>query len=160
MMISLLDVALCVVVLYFALSAARHGFLKELFGKLSFIIGFLGAVFLCGILTPYFDNIVRSHLLSACLSFMLIFAVIFLFVKIVQMLLSGIFRGEIMRSLDKALGFIFGGIEGIVAVSLALILVKAQPWADTSRLGEICYFWEVLEPTLTPFVDFVSARLK
>ena len=83
---------LTVVILYFAITAAYNGFINEIFGKLAFFLGFVGAVFLCGMLTPYFDHIVRSRILSACLSFMIIFAVIFLFVKIIQMLVSGIFR--------------------------------------------------------------------
>jgi len=160
MMISLLDIVLTLVVLYFAVSASRNGFIAEVFGKLAFIFGFVGAVYLCGLLTPYFDQIVRSHILSACLSFMIIFAVIFLFIKIIQMLLSGIFRGKIARSLDRSLGFVFGLMEGVAFVCLFLIVVKAQPWADTSNFKDVCFYWEILEPTLTPSVDFVSAHLK
>jgi len=159
MMISLLDIILTVIILYFAISAARHGFLKELFGKLAFIIGFLGGVYLCGILTPYIDQIVRSHILSAILSFMLIFAAIFLFIKIIQIILSGIFKGEIAKSLDRALGFFLGAFEGIILVCLFLILVKAQPWINTDNFSNICSYWYLLEPILSPSVDFVSSHL-
>lgn len=160
MMISLLDIMLTVVILYFAITAAYNGFINEIFGKLAFFLGFVGAVFLCGMLSPYFDHIVRSRILSACLSFMIIFAVIFLFVKIIQMLVSGIFRGKIAHSLDQALGFVFGLMEGVGIVCLFLIIAVAQPWGNTAHFREICFYWELLGPSLAPSVDFVAAHLR
>lgn len=158
MMISILDVFFTVVILYFVISSGRHGFLKEVFGKLAFLLGFIGAVFLCGRLVPYLDQIVRSHILSVCLSFMLIFIVIFLFVKIFQMILSGFIKGEIMKSLDHALGILLGLVEGVLIVCLCLILIKAQPWIDTSNFNNVCLYWDLFEPNLTPFVDYVGSR--
>lgn len=160
MMISLFDIFLSIIILYFAVSSYKHGLIRELFGKLSFILGLLGGVFLCGLLTPYLDQVVRSHILSVILSFLLIFTVIFLFLKIIQILLSGIFKGEILKSLDKALGFFFGVLEGVILVCLLLISIKAQPWISTVNFKEYCFYWEILEETLMPAVDFVASHIR
>ncbi|MBQ5537667.1 MAG: CvpA family protein [Treponema sp.] len=159
MMISLLDVILAVVVFYFAVSAARNGLLKEVFGKLAVILGVVFGVYFCGLLSPYIRKTVDFPILDYILAFMLIFAGVFLLVKIVQIILGGFLKGEILGSLNHALGFFFGFFEGMIIVCSVLIILNAQPWVDVSRLVDNSGLWQFLRPALSPSVEFVSSRI-
>lgn len=159
MMISLVDIIFILIILYFAISSAQNGLIKEVFGKLAVIFGVLAGVYFCGILTPYLARIVNFPVLDTILAFMLIFTAVFLFIKIVQIILSGLFKCEVLKSLDKALGFFLGVIEGTLIVSAVLILIVAQPWFNSSKLIENCAVWKFLEPILSPSVAFVSSKL-
>ena len=75
------------------------------------------------------------------------FIVVFLFVKILQTIIAGLFKGEILKSLDKILGFAIGMAEGLIIVSAIVIVLKAQPWFSTDFIDST-FFWTYFSPIL------------
>ena len=73
-------------------------------------------------------DFVKNQIASDVLSFLVIFIAVFLFIKIIQTILSKVFDGEIMKGLDRSLGFFFGLVEGIVIVYVFIFLALKQPW--------------------------------
>lgn len=146
MSFTLLDVIFLVFILIIAIVAASKGFLDAIFGKLCWILGLLGAFTFYKKLSKHMINLISNQTVSSIVCFVLIFMVIFLFVKIIQTILGKVFDGEIMKGLDKSLGFFFGLLEGVVVIYIIIFLLIKQPWFDVSKLFEGSMFVKLFGP--------------
>ena len=136
MSFAFIDVFFALVLLFFAIGAAFKGLVKELFGKAAFILGTVAGVVFFRAVAVRLAPLVSQPLLAAILAFVLCFSLVFVAVKITQHFISRIFSGDVLGSLDQALGFFFGLIEGIVVVWAILWLLQAQPWIKVDALLE------------------------
>lgn len=158
MHLNILDCVFLLIILAFAVTACMHGFLQELFGKIAVIAGTVVSFLFCGKLAPSIEKIVVNPAASIVLAFLILFIAVFLFVKIIQKLTESFMEGEILGSLDRVLGFLFGALEGLAIVCAILILVKAQPWFNPDKLTEDSFFWGFLENYLNSSIESVRGR--
>lgn len=142
------DIVFAVIVLVFAVMACSKGFIEELFGKVSIIAGVFVSVVFCGRLSPYLQSIIKVNAVCVVLAFIILFVATFLFFKLLQSVISGVTKGEILNSLDRILGFVLGAFEGLFIVCFLLVLLKAQPWFDTSSVTDKSFFWATLSGIL------------
>ena len=159
MTFTFIDIVFLIIILALALSAVVHGFIKELFGKLAVIAGVTAGFYFCGALAPHIGGIINIPAVDIVLAFLLIFITAFLLVKIMQIIAGAVFSGEIMRSLDRVLGFVFGALEGVLIVSCILILMKAQIWLDLDSLINPSAAWRTLGPFLDRPVTYIRGML-
>ncbi len=138
------DLCFIAVVLIFALSAFVKGLVNELFGKLIVIGSFACAIIFMPVLNRRLMPTVTNPNVSKAFSFIIIFIVTFVGISIVEQLASKLFSGRIMRGLDRWLGFLLGGAEGLALIAVILILLTAQPWYDVSPLFEGSVFYGML----------------
>lgn len=139
-----LDIILLVLILFFIIKAAIRGLVDEFFGIATFIFGAYLAIRLAPKLKPYLASNMNPTLANI-LAFLILFIVFFLITKILQIIIKSIFSGQILSSLDHALGFIYGAAEGIVLVIIVLSVMSAfQPWIDTASLRENSFFGKIL----------------
>ncbi len=157
MSFTLTDLILILIVIIFAIIGTAKGFIKAIFGKLCWILGILGAIFFYRKLSAHMISLVHNHTASLILSFVLIFVVIFLVVKILQIIIERIFDGEIMKGLDRALGFFFGILEGFVVVFAGLFILTYQPWFDISKIFEGSFIYSVLLPLIIKSQDSIPS---
>ena len=143
---TLTDIIFLIIILIFAIIAAAKGFIKAIFGKLCWIFGLLGAFFFYRRLVKHMDALIHNETVSLILCFVLIFVVIFLIVKIIQTALEKVFDGEIMKGLDRSLGFFFGIVEGLTIIFFLTFILLKQPWFDCSKLFEGSFFVKFLNP--------------
>ena len=155
MSIALTDVIFLLIILIFAIVAAAKGFIKAIFGKLCWILGLLGAFFFYKKLMSHMTALVHNETVSFILCFVLIFVVIFLIVKIIRTVFERIFDGEIMKGLDRSLGFFFGLVEGLVVIFVFVLILTYQPWFDCTKIFEGSLFIKLLSPLL----DYSSQNL-
>ena len=148
MFFTLTDVIFLVIILIFAVIATAKGFINAIFGKLCWILGIIFAFLFYKKLTGYMKELVHNETVSSILCFVLIFVVVFLIVKIIQTLLSKLFDGEIMKGLDRSLGFFFGLLEGFVVVFVFVFILMNQPWFDCSKIFEGSFFVKLILPLL------------
>lgn len=128
-------IAVCV------LMATLHGFVTELFDKLAFIGALVVAVLFTVPFRPAVTAFVKNPIVGTILAFVIIFVAVFLAIKIIQELLVRIFSAHILKSLDHALGFLFGILEGCIIVSCLLYIGAVQPWFDTDALFSGSFFY-------------------
>jgi membrane protein required for colicin V production len=83
------------------------------------------------------------------LAFILLFMIVFLAVKVIAIMLKGIFRNLKLGGVDKFLGLVFGFAEGIVVISLALLIINIQPLFDPEPLLSKSFFAQLLLPLIT-----------
>ena len=141
---SILDLVFLSIVVLFAVLGVVRGFIKELFARGAPVLGLWAAVLLYRRVNEFFEPYIKIHILSLIVSFLMVFIVVYIILMIVRNIVSGIFGGEILKGLDRILGFAFGIVEGLALVALLLILLQAQPWFDVSELLEQSFFYRML----------------
>ena len=130
-----------IIVVVFAVSGLIKGFVDNVFGKLAFIAGIIcGWIFYKSLATTLLKDI-KVPYAANILSFLLIFVVVFLIIKLAQMIVSKIFEWSILKSLDRTLGFIFGIVEGAAVVCLIIFLLSVQPFFDVTNLFDGSFFY-------------------
>ena len=155
MFFTLTDVIFFIIILIFAVIATAKGFINAIFGKLCWILGLIFAFLFYKKLTGYMKQLVHNETISSILCFLLIFVIVFLIVKIIKTILSKAFDGEIMKGLDRSLGFFFGLLEGILVVFVFIFIMMNQPWFDFSKIFEGSFFVKIL----TPLLNYTSTNI-
>ena len=155
MFFTLTDVIFFIIILIFAVIATAKGFINAIFGKLCWILGLIFAFLFYKKLTGYMKQLVHNETISSILCFLLIFVIVFLIVKIIQTILSKAFDGEIMKGLDRSLGFFFGLLEGLLVVFVFIFIMMNQPWFDFSKIFEGSFFVKIL----TPLLNYTSTNI-
>jgi membrane protein required for colicin V production len=146
---SFVDVLYTVLILTTALIAAFHGFLREFFTKLAVILG-LGAAFLyAGRLAWYIEKVWTNRTADTIIAFLIIFIVVYLFVRIIQQGIAALFSGEILSGLDHVLGFFLGIAEGCIIVAAIMIFSKSQPWLNLTFFTERSFYYTIVAPYLS-----------
>ncbi|WP_407428731.1 CvpA family protein [Treponema sp.] len=159
MTFSFIDIFFLIIILTFAIMVTVHGFVKELFSRLAIIAGVFAGFYFCGMLAPHISKIIKIPAVDIVLAFILIFVTAFLVVKIIQIVFEKAFSGEIMKSLDRVLGFAFGALEGLLIVFCILILIRSQIWFDLSSLTENSTIYRILAPFLEYPVNYIRGML-
>lgn len=150
------DAVFSIIILFIAIAACTHGFIAELFGKIAVVASVFVAVYFCGMLGAAMQKFITNHTLCVILAFILLFIATFLLVKIVQTIIKSIFSGEILKSLDRVLGFVLGAFEGLCIVAAIFIILKAQPWFDLNGPLDSSFYWKMLSKFLSKPIDVVG----
>jgi membrane protein required for colicin V production len=87
--------------------------------------------------------------LPEILAFAGLFIIVFVIVKLLEIMLKGIINRVKLGGADRFLGIVFGLAEGIAVVSLILFIIKFQPLFDPSSLLEESLFAKLLLPIIT-----------
>jgi len=124
---------LCAILLCVVISTIR-GFVSELFGKASWIVGLIAAFIFYDDVAKLFTGI-QSLTLKVVLGFSITFLVVFIMIKLLEIIFSKFVENEIMSSLNRALGFLLGIGEGIALVSLAIHVINWQDIFDKTFLN-------------------------
>ena len=140
-----IDIIFLAIILVFAIVSAIKGFINAIFNKLCWILGLVGAFLFYNLLSRPMKDFVKNQIAADILSFLVIFIAVFLLIKIVQTILSKIFDGEIMKGLDRSLGFFFGFVEGLVVVYAFIFLVLKQPWFPKPQFLTDSFFVRIFD---------------
>lgn len=128
------------VILLFALAGVIKGFIDNIFGKLAWILGIILACLFYDEGAVYLLPFIKNQTLTNVLSFLAVFIIVFIIIKLIQIFISKIFEWSILKSLDRTLGFFFGAAEGLAVVGLFIFLIHAQPFFDVSRIFDGSFF--------------------
>jgi membrane protein required for colicin V production len=83
------------------------------------------------------------------LAFIALFLIIFVLIRILELMLKEIIEGIKLGGADRFLGLIFGLAEGIIVVSLILFVLTIQPLFDPASLLNNSIFARLLLPLIT-----------
>ena len=150
-----IDICFIIIILIFALTALAKGLVKELFSKVSFIGGLALAIVFTPTLDKYVAQTIKNPAASKTVSFIIIFTAVFLIISIIQQLVAKIFSGEIMKGLDRTLGFLLGLAEGLIVVAFVMIILIVQPWYDTSGIFADSLFYKYLSGIIKMPADYL-----
>jgi len=126
------------------------GFLAEIFSMAAVIFGLLAALFLHkngGLLLkerfwPELD------LIPKIVAFAAIFLIVYIVIKIVQLILVDIINKIKLSGADRFLGIILGFAEGLIVISFSIFILNIQPLFDASALLSDSFFGRLLLPII------------
>jgi len=138
MPVTVLDVIVIVVVLISAVLAMVRGFVREVLSVASWVAAAAAAYYfyksLLPLVAPYFDNKTVAIIVSAAV----IFFVALIVASYITMKISDFVIDSRVGAVDRAFGFIFGAVRGVLLLVIALLffnwLVPAPPaWVADAR---------------------------
>jgi membrane protein required for colicin V production len=145
-----LDVIFAVLVLLLMIRGALRGLIRELLVTASWVLGILGGVFFHKNGAAFIRTKILSEVpvLPEILAFIAIFLIVFLLMRILERILKDIVEGVNLGGADRALGILFGFIEGIALTGLVLFALALQPLFDARPLLAGSIFARVLWPMI------------
>ena len=159
MSLAVIDIVFLILIFVMAIKGTVNGFIAELFGKAAFLVGLLAGVLFYNDLAGVLVQWISVDFLAQIVSFLLLFILTFLVIKILQHLLGGLFRGDILGSLNKALGFFLGLAEGVLIVAVILLVLHIQPWIQVDSLLRGSLFAEGFAGPLSQSLELVGTEV-
>ncbi len=138
MPVTVLDVIVVVVVLISAVLAMVRGFVREVLSVASWVAAAVAAYLLyphvLPLVQPYFDSKMVATIVSAAA----IFFVALIIASYITMKISDFVIDSRIGAVDRALGFVFGALRGILLMIVALwffnfLVREPQPWIANAR---------------------------
>lgn len=151
------DVVFLIIIVFTSIRAGIRGFVKELMSMASVILGIAVAVLFSGMVAGYLENYLGESPWSQVISFLGLFLLTYLAVKIFESALDRLIERINLESLDHALGFFLGIVEGLVITFLILLLLQIQPFIEPSVLIEESVFARFMSP-LFPYISEILSR--
>jgi membrane protein required for colicin V production len=144
----LVDIFFIILVLILTVRSTLRGFVTEFMSLMAVGCGFVAAILLYRpggvfIREKFMDGI---KYLPEIIAFAGLFFILFVFVKLIEYMLAEIVDRVKLHGVDRFLGLVLGLAEGIVAVSLILLLLSVQPLFDEAPLLKGSVFSEFLLP--------------
>ncbi len=142
MPVTILDVVVVVVVLISAVLAMVRGFVREVLSVASWVAAAAAAYFfypqLLPLVQPYFDSNTVATIVAAAA----IFFVALIVASYITMKISDFVIDSRVGAIDRALGFIFGAVRGLLLMIVAVwffdFLVKPPPaWIANAQTRPI-----------------------
>jgi membrane protein required for colicin V production len=141
---SWLDLGLIAVVLISAFLAMLRGFTREVLAIVSWGAAAVAAFYFHPLLVPYIKTYIKSDLnenVARGLGAAAVFVVTLIAVSLLTIKLSDAILDSKVGALDRSLGFVFGGVRGLLLCVVAFVffnwLVPAQTqpeWVKTARM--------------------------
>ena len=94
------------------ISGFFNGFTKETFSALAWIISIVGAWYFGPLLFPYLEAYVSNVQVKSIVSFIAVFIILFVLVKLAGSMLSKFLSFIGLSFIDKGLGFFFAATKG------------------------------------------------
>lgn len=145
MTFTVIDWIFGILILIFALSGLIKGFVDCVFNKLCWILGLIAACLFYDDAAKLILSSIENPSLSNVLGFCIVFVGVFVVVKLIQIIVSKIFQLNILKSLDRVLGFAFGIVEGTAVVGLLIFLLTKQPFFSPDKLLEGSFFYGLMD---------------
>ncbi len=148
MFIGFADLVFFAVLIFFIIKVTVRGFIAEFFSKAAVIVGALIAVVFYKLLTPFITQLLGPKALSPIIAFLILFLSSYLVIKLVEVLLGSLFSSKSLKSLDRALGFFLGLIEGLLIIAILLMIITIQPFVQPAAVLDDSIFAKLLSPFL------------
>jgi len=155
-----IDIIFWIIILITSIHGAIRGFLDEFFSKLAVIAGIFFGLVLNRFLVPYLPKLGNLILLTRILAFLILFIVVYVSIRLVQKIVGFAFQGDIMKGLDKSLGFFLGIAEGFLVVGLILFLLHSQRFFDISPVLNASFFEKLFSPPFMTVPDNVPKNIQ
>lgn len=160
MNIARIDVVFIVILFALVANGTSKGFISLFFGKAAFLVGFVTGIIFNNFVSQILLQWIPIVLVTNVLAFLLLFIATYIIIKVVEKILGWIFKGEILKSLDRSLGFLFGLVEGVLVVALILLILNVQPWVDVEGLLQESIFNKIFIDSFSQSVESVSQGIE
>ncbi|MGP1594227.1 MAG: CvpA family protein [Treponema sp.] len=155
MKIAILDIVCISVGIAICIRVTVRGFIREFFSAAAFFLAALSGL-LCYPLLRRFIHLPVKPLIADSIFFFIIFILVFLVIKSIQVFLSRIFDNEILGGLDKALGFFLGLAESLAVIIVLIFILQNQSLIEVSALLNKSMIAQFLQPAVSAIPQFLQ----
>ena len=158
MSFSVIDFIFIALIALFIIRCYLKGFISELLSMAAIVLGLLASLFFYKnggefLRVKFWPNL---KTIPEILAFVALFIIVFLVIKLLEILLKEVINGIKLGGADRFLGILFGLAEGLAVVSLILFLLRIQPLFDPSSILSDSFFARLLLPLITGAENPVS----
>jgi len=148
---TVLDFIFVALVLIFIIRCYLKGFISELLSMAAIVLGLLASLYFYKNGGEFLRNRFMPEMktIPEILAFIALFLIVFLVIKLLEIMLKGIINEIRLGGADRFLGIIFGFAEGLAVVSLILFVLRIQPLFDPSPILSDSFFAGLLLPFIT-----------
>jgi len=148
---TVIDFIFVALVLIFIIRCYLKGFISELFSMAAIVLGLLASLYFYKNGGEFLRNRFMPEMktIPEILAFIALFLIVFLVIKLLEIMLKGIINEIKLGGADRFLGIIFGFAEGLAVVSLILFVLRIQPLFDPSSILSDSFFAGLLLPLIT-----------
>lgn len=147
-----IDIVFLILVVFLAIRGAIRGFVKELLSTAAVILGVVMGLLFSGVVAQFIAERWGGGDWLQIVSFLGIFVVSYLVVKIFEGALNNLIEKIHAESLDHALGLFLGVVEGVIVCFLLILVLQLQPFFEIGPILEESIGAAILLPFL-PFVQ-------
>ncbi len=159
MNIPMIDLVFTVIIVVFAILGLVKGFVNVVFSWAAPILSIWAGMLFYRNGAVILKKYVSSESAALLFSFLLIFVITFVLVKIAQLMAGNIFKGLLFSQLNHFLGFVIGIVEGLAITILILIVLAVQPWFDVTELLMNSLFFHLFHGIISIPAESVSSAL-
>ncbi|MEE2858320.1 MAG: CvpA family protein [Candidatus Neomarinimicrobiota bacterium] len=127
MLITPPDIAISIILFFFAFNGFRHGFIEEIGKIISLICGFIFASKFHQLLMPYIVNYIETETLQVTLAYLIIFIITIIIISIIIKILQKFIELVFLGWLNRLLGLSLGLLKGFLLISLFIFILQAIP---------------------------------
>jgi membrane protein required for colicin V production len=151
MNISVIDIIFILLLTIFIIRCYLKGFVSELLTMSAIVLGLLASLFFFKnggefLRVTFWPNL---KLIPEIIAFIALFVIVFISVKILELMLKGIIQRIHLSGADRFLGIFFGLAEGVVVIALVVFILRIQPLFDPSSILSESVFARILLPIIT-----------
>ena len=121
------DIAITIILSFFAFNGFRHGFLEEIGRLISLISGFICASKFHDLLVPYLEVYIETETLKITLAYLIVFLITIVLISIIVKILQKFIELVLLGWLNRLLGLLLGLLKGFLVMSLLIFIVQAIP---------------------------------
>jgi membrane protein required for colicin V production len=151
MKLSAIDIIFIILIFLFIVRCYLRGFIGEILSMAAIVLGLLASLYFYKNGGMYLRQrfMLEIKTIPEVFAFIALFIIVFITIKLLEIMLKGIIQGVKLGGADRFLGIIFGFVEGIMVVSLILFILNIQPLFDPSSIIADSFFANALLPLIT-----------
>ena len=161
MQFATLDIVIVAVVLLSAAIGLVRGLVKEVLSLAAWGLAFIAAIYFAPTLAPEFPDTWGGESVRTVIAFALIFVITLIAAGVARWLIAQLVEATGLSSTDRLLGFVFGGLRGLLICVVGLIALQqiasdAQWWHASVLQGELLAFEDDVTSALAAVREFFS----
>ncbi|ACS50924.1 colicin V production protein [Bartonella grahamii as4aup] len=125
MIITILDGIVVVIILLSAFLAMLRGFSREVLSLISWAVAAITTLFLFKPVLPFFEHYLSNKMIALITALVTIFIIVLIITSIITMKISDFIIDSRIGVLDRAIGFIFGALRGLLIMVIGMLLINA-----------------------------------
>lgn len=139
----ILDIIFGGVVLLFAVRGLSTGLVRQTMAVARIVVSVIGATMFTQKMLPLISRVVENQHWRWVLAFAILFFGIWIITLFIEAVLISLIRTIKMTALDRIMGFVLGGVCGIVLCVVITMILLSQPFVDVSSLFNRSYIGQV-----------------
>jgi membrane protein required for colicin V production len=147
---AIIDIVFFALIVILIIRCGLRGLIKEVMSMASVALGLLAAVSFYRQGAAFVRTKILSDVdvLPELIAFVALLAIVFFAIKILEHILQDIISRIHLGGLDRALGLVFGLLEGLILARLIMFVLNIQPLFDAEPLLEHSILVKFLDPLM------------